>query len=196
MNSLRWGIFKGVQTCEAGIGTQAIPHAMAETNDPIAQGTLAMLSTYTAGFIAFLSGCVALITKTWLDPDLPLGINMVAASFELYFSSFGVFIIIVGAFLFAFGTIFGNGFNGSQCFGYLTKNKGLGFYIGGTAVLVFLGSIAEVQTVWSLIDIVLACVVIPHMGALIYYAYKNPAITKQQEGEIAEAEPIAMQVEI
>jgi len=172
--SLRWGIFKGIQTCEAGIGTQTIPHSMAETEDPIAQGTLAMLSTYTAGFIAFLSGIVALITETWLDPQLPLGISMVAASFHSYFSSVGVAIVVVSTFLFCFGTILGNSFNGSQCFHYLTNNKKTIYYLAGTAGMIFLGSIAEVKTVWSLIDIVLASIAIPHMTALVLHAYKNP----------------------
>lgn len=172
--SLRWGIFKGIQTCEAGIGTQTIPHSMAETHDPIAQGTLAMLSTYTAGVVAFLSGCVALITETWLDPELPLGINMVAASFNLYFASFGIAIVAISTFLFAFGTILGNSFNGSQCYHYLTNNKKTIYYLAGTACMIFIGSIAEAKTVWSLVDIVLACVAIPHMTALILYAYKNP----------------------
>lgn len=176
VSSLRWGIFKGIQTCEAGVGTQAIPHSMAETNDPVAQGTLAMLSTYTAGFVAFLSGCVALITQTWLDPSLPLGISMVAASFELYFSSFGIVIVVIGTLLFAFGTILGNSFNGSQCFGYLTNNKHIPYYIAGSAVMIFIGAISDVKTVWSLIDIVLACIVLPHMVALILYARKNPAV--------------------
>lgn len=174
VTSLRWGIFKGIQTCEAGIGTQTIPHSMAETNNPKAQGTLAMLSTYTAGFIAFLSGFVALITETWLDPQLPLGISMVAASFHHYFSTFGIIIVVISTFLFAFGTILGNCFNGSQCFNYLTNNKKTPWYIGGTAILIFVGSISEPKIVWSLIDIVLACVAIPHMSALILYAYKNP----------------------
>lgn len=172
--SLRWGIFKGIQTCEAGIGTQTIPHSMAETSDPVAQGTLAMLSTYTAGFIAFLSGFVALITETWLDPGLPMGISMVAASFHHYFSSFGIVIVAISTFLFAFGTILGNSYNGSQCFNYLTHNKKAYLYIGGTAVMIFIGAISEVKTVWSLIDIVLACVAIPHMSALVLYAYRNP----------------------
>jgi len=167
--SLRWGIFKGTQTCEAGIGTQTIPHSMAETEDPIAQGTLAMLSTYTAGCMAFLSGIVALITETWLDPHLPLGISMVAASFQSYFSSFGVIIVVISTFLFSFGTILGNSFNGSECFHYLTKNKKGLYPLVGTACMIFLGSIAEAKTVWSLIDIVLACIAIPHMTALILH---------------------------
>lgn len=174
ITSLRWGIFKGIQTCEAGIGTQTIPHSMAETQDPIAQGTLAMLSTYTAGIVAFLSGFVALITQTWLDPELPLGISMVAASFKLYFSTFGIIIVAISTFLFAFGTILGNSFNGSQCFHYLTNNKKTSIYLAGTACMIFIGSISDAKIVWSLIDIVLACMAIPHMTALILYAYKNP----------------------
>jgi len=195
VTSLRWGMFKGIQTCEAGIGTQTIPHSMAETNDPVSQGTLAMLSTYTAGLIAFLSGFVALITETWLDPELPLGISMVAASFEHYFSTFGIAIVVISTFLFAFGTILGNSFNGSQCFNYLTNNKKTYLYIAGTAVMIFIGSISEVKTVWSLIDIVLAAIAIPHMAALMLYAYKNPSpvivkqvVTVPEETEYAESQ--------
>lgn len=194
--SLRWGIFKGIQTCEAGVGTQTIPHSMAETQDPVAQGTLAMLSTYTAGIVAFLSGCVALITQTWLDPELPLGISMVAASFHLYFSSFGLIIVAISTFLFAFGTILGNSFNGSQCFHYLTDHKKTYYYLFGTACMIFIGSIAEAKTVWSLIDIVLACVAIPHMSALILYAYRNPnAIPLEQNVEEFSESPAIAQVE-
>ena len=71
MSALRWGVFKGLQTSEAGIGTQTIPHSMAQTQDPVAQGALAMLSTYTAGFVAFLSGSVTLITATGSIPSYP-----------------------------------------------------------------------------------------------------------------------------
>lgn len=184
--SLRWGIFKGIQTCEAGVGTQAIPHSMAQTQDPVAQGTLAMLSTYTAGFVAFLSGFVALITQTWLDPELPLGMSMVAASFNLYFSSFGIAIVVISTFLFAFGTILGNSFNGSQCFHYLTNNKKTVYYLAGTACLIFIGSISEAKMVWSLVDIVLACVAVPHMTALVLYAYKNPNVIPLEVGKIEE----------
>ena len=174
MSALRWGVFKGTQICEAGVGTQTIPHSMAETNDPVAQGTLAMLSTYAAGFIAFLSGCVSLMTETWQDPNLPLGMSMVAASFKMYFASFGVAAIASCAIVFAFGTILGNGYNGSQAFGYLTQNKRLYFYYAATAVIIFVGSISDAKTVWALTDLILACMALPHMTALMVYLVKKP----------------------
>ncbi len=170
-NAMRWGIFKGVQVTEAGVGTQTIPHSMAQTDDPIAQGMLAMVSTYTAGLVAFISGLVVLLTDTWQSSELPLGISMMAASFQLHFSYLGVGIIVVSTALFAFGTILGNSFNGSQCFQYIASSKSLHFYYLAMAAMIFWGTISEVELVWSFVDIALLLLVIPHMAALICFAY-------------------------
>lgn len=173
VSAMRWGIFKGTQATEAGIGTQTIPHSMAQTNDPIAQGMLAMVSTYTSGFVAFISGSVVLVTGTWQNPEIPLGISMVASSFHAYFPYIGIVIVAISTLLFGFGTILGNSFNGSQCFGYLADSKKLRYYYIASTLFIFLGTISSVQTVWSLIDIALACLAVPHMAALVVYAYKR-----------------------
>ncbi len=180
-SALRWGIFKGSQATEAGLGTQTIPHSMAQTDDAEAQGMLAMVSTYTAGFVAFLSGFVTLITDTWQDPSLPLGISMVAASFQLYFSSIGVIVITICTLLFGLGTILGNSYNGGQCFGYLTDNKKLAYFFVATACVIFLGTILGAREVWSVIDIGLACLIVPHMAALIVYVYKNSPVEDEAQ---------------
>ncbi len=186
VSALRWGIFKGVQCCEAGVGTQTIPHSMADTQDPKSQATLSMLSTYSAGGIAFLSGCVALLTNTWQDPTLPLGMGMVIASFQQYFSYAGALIIVISSFLFGFGTILGNAFNGSQCFGYLYENRKRTYYLVAMAGMIFLGAIGEVTTIWSLIDIVMACMALPHIAALVYCAHKMPHLLGIQKERLEE----------
>jgi len=169
VSALRWGILKGTQATEAGIGTQTIPHSMTDSEDAVAQGTLSMISTYTAGFMAFLSGCVVLVTDTWQNPELPVGISMMAASFHMYFSNAGLAIVAFCTFLFGFGTILGNGYNGSQCFAYLLDPKRIRYYFAFTACVIFLGAIAEVKTLWSYIDIFLVGMAIPHMFALMRY---------------------------
>lgn len=178
MQTLRWGVFKGTQTCEAGLGTQTIPHAMAETNDPVKQATLAMLSTYASGIIAFISGCVSLMTNTWQDPSLPLGMSMVTASFQMYFASFGIVLITSCALVFSFGTILGNSYNGSQAFTSFTGNrKKLYLYYAFTAGMIFWGSVSETKTVWALSDIVLACMALPHMLGLVLHVTRKPKET-------------------
>lgn len=173
MSAMRWGIFKGIQTSEAGVGTQSIPHSMAETSDPVTQGKLSMVATYMSGFICLLSSYVALITGTWLDPELKMGISMVAASYELYFSILGVLIIAICSILFTFGTILGNSYNGSQCFNYLSKGKGITAYYALASLMVFVGSVSDPKIVWSMIDLVLLLVVTPHMASVLLHVYRH-----------------------
>jgi len=173
VSAFRWGIFKGVQTTEAGVGTQTIPHSFAEVKDPKEQGALAMLSTFSAGGLAFLSGCVAILTNTWQDSSLPLGMSMVMASYEQYFSLIGTLIIAVSALLFGFGTILGNTFNGSQCYSYIMQNKNSRYYYLAMTVMIFLGAIGEVKTVWSTVDIIMAFIVVPHMIVLLKQVHKS-----------------------
>jgi len=175
ISAMRWGIFKGTQVTEAGVGTQTIPHSMVSTNDPQMQGMLAMLSTFAAGFVAFLSGMVALVTKTWQDPTLPLGVSMIAASFERYFSFFGIGIVVVCGLLFGFGTILGNCYNGSQCYGFLTDNKKSRYYLFATALMIFSGAVSDVKTIWSLVDLIMILMVVPHLSALLVNAFTNKA---------------------
>jgi AGCS family alanine or glycine:cation symporter len=174
--ALRWGIFKGVQCCEAGIGTQTIPHSMAETDDPETQATLAILSTYTAGLVAFLSGMVAIVTGYWKDPSLSLGVEIMIASFAEYFSVAGVAVVSISTLLFGFGTILGNAYNGEQCYNYLLDNRGHRYYLLGIAVVIFLSAIAEVALVWTLIDLVLAAMAVPHIATLVFAVRKKEQI--------------------
>lgn len=178
VQSLRWGVFKGIQGNEAGIGTQTIPHSMAEATTPLSQGVLSMASTYTAGLISILSGIVAILTDTWQSPHIPLGINMLVESFRIHFSEIGVAIVSITTFLFAFGTIIGNSYNGSECFNYLSKNRYTKGYFLFMAAMVLFGAIAEVSTFWALIDIVLALVAVPHVVSLLFLAYRKPELLK------------------
>ena len=173
VSALRWGVFKGLQSNECGIGTQTIPHSMAEIQNPEEQGILAMVATFSTGFICILSALVALVTESWLSQDLSLGINMVAYSFATYFSKIGIIIVAISSLLFALGTILGNSFNASQCFIYLSKGKFMPFFYGITACFILIGCIGNVQAVWSLIDYLIMPVALPHSLALIYLSYKQ-----------------------
>jgi AGCS family alanine or glycine:cation symporter len=176
--SLRWGIFKGVHSTEAGLGTQTMPHSMAATQDPFAQGMLGMCSIFSAGLLAILGGIVALISGTWLDPALEVGITMVARSFQIYFPLCGNAIIIILAFKFAFGTILGNCFNGSCCFSYLTRGRYLRGYFLIVTVMTFVGAICKMTLFWATADLVIAAVAIPHVLSLVKIAWDGSMARK------------------
>jgi len=178
-SGLRWGIFKGIQANEAGIGTQTFPHSMVETDPAIDQEILAMVSTYTAGFVAFLSGVVALLTNTWQDPELSLGMSMVAASFQQYFAEIGIFLLVFSVLLVAVGTILGNSYNGGKCFEYVTDMRYRTVYFVGTALMLFVGAVVDAKLLWSRIDIVLACMALIHTTVLLRHLFRSSVVAQK-----------------
>ncbi len=171
--AMRWGVIRGFQANEAGIGTATIPHSMAETHSPTTQGVLSMASTYAHGIICLMSGLVTLITGTWNDPTIDFGINIISTSFFMYFSYFGPFLLLISLILFGYGTILGNGFNGSQCLNYVASPKYLRPYYLATGVLVFLGAILDIRLVWDVADYFMVPVATPHMIALLVLAFRR-----------------------
>ena len=176
--ALRWGLAKGFFANEAGLGTATIPHSMAKTKSAINQGILSMISVYSNGFLCLLSGLAVLLTETWLDPSLGSGINILAKSLNLYFSNFGVIILSLSLFLFVFGTIVGNSYNGSQCYLYATKNRWLNYYYILIAIVVFLGSVTDVVFLANITDFFLIPIAIPNIIGVLLLAFKESETLK------------------
>lgn len=172
-NMLRWGLAKGIQAGEAGIGSVSIPHSKASNSQPIEQGILAMVSVYAIAFVSFLSGLVTLSSGTWNDTQVSLGINMIAQPFKQLFPS-SIFLLICCVFLFAFGTILGNAFNGSQCYLFLTNNRWLNWYHLAVGIIVFFGTIADVKFIWSITDFFIIPVALINVTAIMWLSYKYP----------------------
>ncbi|PCI74122.1 hypothetical protein COB28_02050 [Candidatus Dependentiae bacterium] len=165
--ALRWGLARALQSNEAGVGTSTFPHSASTSADPFQQGTLAMISVYTNGLLCLLTGLVILSTGAWAIPGAHFDVMMMQHIFVEHFSSFGSILFGFSSFLFAIGTILGNGYNGGECFKYLMPSRLLKLYYIAIGSVVFIGSIADVQTVWTIVDFFIIPVIIPHMIALL-----------------------------
>jgi AGCS family alanine or glycine:cation symporter len=66
MLAIRWGVARGIFSNEAGLGSAPIAHAAAETDDPVRQGTVAMLGTFIDTIIVCtITGLVIVISGQW-----------------------------------------------------------------------------------------------------------------------------------
>src|SRR5690606_39857389 len=64
--AIRFGVARGVFSNEAGLGSAPIAHAAAKTNNPIRQGTVAMLGTFIDTIIiCSITGLVIVVTGAW-----------------------------------------------------------------------------------------------------------------------------------
>ena len=177
--SVRHGIYKGIYITESGIGTSAIPHALANVEHPTDQGLLAMYSVFADTILCFISGLLVLVTGSWWQKDI--NNIIVYETFKKFAPKIGQIILLVSIILFVFTTIIGNAFNGNQSFGSLTKYRYLKTYALIVSLVTFLGAILELPIIWNLCDILLVLIAVPNcLGILlIYFKDKSLFIIKK-----------------
>lgn len=172
--AIKTGLFKGIFITEAGVGTSAIPHALAEVKKPTDQGVLAMYSIIADMTLSFISGLIVLVTGAWLG----CGQNdiLIYHAFAQHSPFFGKAVLATTITLFAITTILGNSFNGSQSFASFTRNRHMIWYYAAVSLCIFAGAQAQVPVIWALSEILLALVALPNLLGLAWLVIKRPEI--------------------
>jgi AGCS family alanine or glycine:cation symporter len=164
---MRWGLARAVQANEAGVGTSTIPHAQTTSDSPSDQGVLAMAAVYSNMVLCLLTGLTVLVTDAWRAPGARFDITLLADIFSSHFPALGDWPLGVSAFLFGFGTILGNCYNGGQCFVYLASIRRMRLYQIAGAAAVFAGALFDLRFVWTFVDFLLLPAALPHLAAVL-----------------------------
>jgi AGCS family alanine or glycine:cation symporter len=169
--AMRIGILRGVLMTEAGVGTAAIPHSLADTKNPVDQGILAMCSMVSDAFLSIISGLLALVTGVWMQGTFRS--TLVYEVFLVNLPFFGRYILVVSVILFVLTTVIGNSFNGMQSFNVLTRYRWVYAYIVTIVVIIFCGSLVSAPLAWEIADTIMVFVAIPNLIGLTILAWKN-----------------------
>lgn len=159
------GTFKGIFITEAGLGTAAIPHALADTKNYEDQAILGMYSSAADIILSLISGLLVLVTGVWKMGELRS--TMIYESFKLHVPGFGQYMLLISITLFVLTTVIGNGFNGLQIYSSFTQYRWRNAFIIGVAGVVFVGSIMPVPLVWEIVNTILALATFPHLIGLL-----------------------------
>jgi len=79
-----WGIKRAAFSNEAGLGSAAIAHAAAKTNEPVREGMVAMIGPFIDTIVVCtMTALVVLVTGAWIDPTIPqsAGVSLTTAAF-------------------------------------------------------------------------------------------------------------------
>lgn len=171
--TIRWGLARAIQSNEAGVGTSTIPHSLSNQQEPKKQATLAMISVYANGLICTLSGLTLLVSHRAQEIGDNLDVTIITRIFDDHFSILGQPIFFLVAFLFGFGTILGNAFNGSRCFAYITKERVPFLYTLIVGIGVYIGGIIDLKSAWSVIDYVILPVIAINLISLLLMIRKE-----------------------
>ncbi|HIV68521.1 MAG TPA: sodium:alanine symporter family protein [Candidatus Butyricicoccus stercorigallinarum] len=174
MNSMRYGVARGVFSNEAGMGSAAITAAAATTDDPVRQGYINMTGTFFDTIVICtvtgLAVCSSGVLGT-IDPatgELLTGSALTIAAFETVLGTFGGWIVTIGIVLFAFSTILGWEYHGEKALEYIVKKPSICMaYRVLFSLIAFVGATTSLDLVWNLSDIANALMAIPNLISLL-----------------------------
>jgi AGCS family alanine or glycine:cation symporter len=185
-STMRYGVARGVFTNEAGLGSSAMAHAVAETDGPHQQGLWGMLEVFLATLvIATVSALVIMTSGIYrsgdalrtlesglIDPDM-VGVPLVVQSFETVMGVWSGPFIAVCLTLFAISSILGWSYYGERCMEELLgSNRGKILYRMIFIALIMVGSVSEVELVWEIADLFNGLMALPNLIALLLLSPK------------------------
>lgn len=170
MESLRWGVSRGIFSNEAGLGASGITAASADTQDYIKQGYISMTGVFIDTVIFCTLTGLALASSGALGKldakGNPLtGTALTLEVFQGTLGEWGGSFISVCIVLFAFATVIGWAYQGERAFeflmgGQVKYNTAYRFVYGLSA---FVGCVCSLEAVWSFSDICNGLMAVPNL---------------------------------
>ena len=147
------GVSRGAFSNEAGIGTEALAHGAAKTDEPIREGLVAMLGPAIDTLLVCTGTALVILVTGALDPlQEVVGVSLTAAAFDSGLpGGSGSVLLLIMVFFLSVSTMISFGYYGCKCFGFLAGAERQHWWMWFYFALIFVGSIASFQAVVGLI---------------------------------------------
>ncbi len=182
MLAIRWGFARGIFSNEAGLGSAAIAHAAAKTDDPIQQGLVGMVGVFIDTLVVCtLTGLVIITSGLWAG-----GLNGAALTSAAFAATlpWGNAIVAVSLALFAFTTLLGWSYYGERAVEFLFGIKAIWPYRIVWVLAIPFGAVTSLDLVWNMADALNAMMALPNLIALFIMAPAVFAMTRNYWAKI------------
>ncbi len=164
--AIRFGVARGIFSNEAGLGSAPIAHASAKTNNPVRQGTIAMMGTFIDTLIiCTLTGLVIIVTGVWTSGEN--GASLSALAFESAMPGVGGYVVTLGLSVFAFTTLLGWSVYSEKCVTYLFGVKAVLPFRLIWIIAIPYGATRDLEFIWLVADTLNALMALPNLVALL-----------------------------
>ena len=166
------GVRRGAFSNEAGIGTAALAHGAAKTEEPVREGLVAMLGpAIDTIVVCTLTALAILVTGVW-ETTSDNGVSLTAAAFGAAMPGIGPYLLIICVFIFSLSSLFSYSYYGTKCLSFLIGADKKHYYNYFYIASIILGATASLDMMINLIDGAFALMAIPTMLATIILAPK------------------------
>jgi AGCS family alanine or glycine:cation symporter len=164
--AIRYGVARGVYANEAGYGTAAVAYGTAKSQRPEQQGLAAMMEVFLISFVtSSISALSILLTGVWKTGTE--GAAAVAKAFDAAIPDYGGWMLTISVFLFGYTVLIGWSFYGEQFLEYLFGPRVIMPYRWFYCLLIPIGALVKVTTIWNWGDILNGLQVFPNVIGLI-----------------------------
>ena len=176
------GVRRAAFSNEAGLGSAAIAHAAAKTEEPVREGIVGMIGPFIDTIIVcFMTAMVVIITGTWNDPSISqsAGVALTTEAFGSVISWFP-YILTLCIGLFAYSTMISWCYYGERGWIYLLDHVGEEGYGLKTVVLfriifvvfIVVGAVSKLSDVLDFSDAMIFSMAFPNIVGSIFLAPK------------------------
>jgi len=192
MIAMQKGVARGIFSNEAGLGSAAMAHATATTNDAVAMGYIGMLGPFIDTIIVCtMTGLAILCSGLW--QGTVSGAPLTAAAFEATLPGIGSSLVAICLAMFAFSTILGWCVYSERCWIYLLGDKALKPFRFVFVCVVPVGAMLSLDLAWNIADVLNALMAVPNLIALLLLGPELFRMTHEYNAgnkEIANCKPI------
>jgi len=158
------GFQRAAFSSEAGMGSSAIAHAAAKTDEPVREGLVASLEPFVdTVVICFMTGMVVLITGAYTDAEGGAAVTLYAFQKASIFAGVFPYILSISIVLFAFSTMISWCYYGERATNYLLGEKAVPVFRLAFIACVFIGAVASLDQVINLADAGLLSMGLPNI---------------------------------
>lgn len=174
-------LFQGMRRAafsnEAGLGSAAIAHAAAKTEEPVREGVVAMIGPFIDTIVVCTMTALAiLVTNAHIEGEGLKDIQITALAFS-QLGSFLPIVLCVAVFVFAYSTMISWGYYGERAVEYLFGERGILPYRIVYVLMVVLGPILSIENVLAFSDIMLLSMAFPNIIGMIIISRKVKEMT-------------------
>lgn len=161
------GVKRGLFSNEAGMGTGPNAAAAAECRHPAEAGMGQMVSVFLDTLVICTATAMIVLVSGVEGTAANAGTPYVQQAVESMFGSWGIHIITIALFLFAFTTLLGNYYYAEANLRFITEKKGaLLIFRIAALLIIFIGTGVSFETAWNMTDILMALVAIVNILAV------------------------------
>lgn len=181
----RYGFARGLFSNESGMGSAPLVASAAQTRNAKRQALVSMTGTFWDTVVICLMTGMVLVSCIIKHPGIDSLSGNGSELTSLAFSTIphvGLPILVIGLITFAFSTILGWYYYGERCAVYLFGEKAIMVYKILWIVGVFVGSIAELNLIWNIADLLNGLMAVPNLIAVLLLSGLIVRETKKYSG--------------